>query len=330
MGPNDAPEPTISGNAEHSEARTSSGELRTRDLGPLDLLNAFQHVDVPRLRLWIKELLTHDRAAPDCPGAEDQAPHLRLLQLCDYRDPALKPEHRLVQEHLRTAAWQLCGYYRPAQDGGYLGAELLYFARATYAFEAVRAFSGLLAARAFDSSDPQQLNLWLNAHWVVADMLPDWGNIEGWVMRDADGTTRAQGASAGPLASRLSAIGIWTHYGPSRTFPDLIVAALRLLPFLLPRASAYEAHLFSTFTRHIVALHARTLDEHIPFSHLLPCQGRDPEYGYPVAHVRHAWAAFSRHLARQLVPDMKIASLRTAKIASERFERRSKERRNAA
>jgi hypothetical protein len=212
----------------------------------------------PRLRVWLRQLLTHDRAEPDCIGPEERPAHVRLLDLCDLRGPELSADHRVTQEQLREEGWRLCGCYDPSKDGGHLGLELLRFAKLTDCANAVRSFGRLLAARAFDANEPDQLNLWVEAHWVVAELVREWHHIEGWVVRDAAGSADFTSTENVPLDVRVSAVGVWARFGPASRFAELV----RALQYAV--ASAYSANdeaSTDTLARHTVALYRRTVDE---------------------------------------------------------------------
>ena len=230
----------------------------------VELLNELGSMDSPARQEWIRQLLTHDRTEPDCPGPEEHPAHLRLLELCNDQDPGLREGHRLVQARLFEDAATLCGRYDPQAHGTYLGLELLRFAKCTRSVSAAWKFNELLASRAFGHDEPDQRTLWREAHWTIPGLLRKWQSIQAWVMMVACGAREAGAESPLPPSIIVSAIGVWARYGLPTSFEQLVLAEFSLVPRLDPWQ---DRHLYSRLVRYGAELFWRTCEEPGSASH---------------------------------------------------------------
>lgn len=279
---------------------------------PIETLKQLSCGDTTSLTLWVRQLLTYDQADPNL-GAQDQPAHQRLLELCRLPAPDLTYQLRRTQLDVYHAAWRLCENFDVRADGAYLGFQVLHFARRTRAANALGRFNELLAARAFDDADPEQVALWREAHWAVVSIPHSWRLIEGWVIRDSQGFDRWRGAI--PLAVQISAIGVWARYGPASTFHTLLeamqLAAFRVRPTL-------DASQLTFLTTYLGDLYRRTLTEaHSPSFHELHAEilsHMHPRVNAAQAEPdRRSWHIVTERLSQLLTEPVPVARIGQAK-----------------
>lgn len=212
----------------------------------VDLLQKLQTLTIPELSVWVLQLLTLNGKEPECLSPADLA-HLRLLRLIQTRTPDLTLQHQVTQLSIKEATSHLFGLYHPSRHSIELGTELLAFAQAIHDSRGILHFNNLLCYGAFDYTSDSQRRLLREAHWIVGAAMNDWERIRTWVVRDAALRNNSRAGDVRWLEVAISAIGVWSAYGPVSTLSSI----LDQIPLVLlsGHSEMYKTELIVSFRR---------------------------------------------------------------------------------